>query len=965
MFSRRLSILLALTTIVVASGLAWKSHRESSRRLAASSVQERDLEIFALLDRPIELPVGERTLEKFAAELSAAMGIPVTLDEDSMRPAGWWPIDKIYVETPLPKMAAAAHLTLAFEQPDIGWTVRGGEILITTPEKLKSLPPLVATYALPQPELAEQRSDARIWAELIRSVIEPDSWDDVGGKGHCEPAGGALVVAHQPQVHRQIRALLTALKAHDEPQRSWQPVVIWPNAGNQENERALARLARPASIDCREMRLADLMRFLAFEHDVPIVLATKKLDAAGVYPDTPLSLRIDRMTLGSLLCHLLRELELTYVVRDGLVQITTPEDAEERLMTVAYPVHDLVQLRPFEGGETWWRDYDSLVALIHATVAPNSWDDVGGPAPLEAICGWLIIPQTAEVHAQIERLLSDLRNTPGSEDTPLFSSRERRQFEERVFAALERPIAGSYAGTKLKDVCDDVASQLGVPVLIFSKKLAEAGVPADATITCEFPPAPAAIQLARILEPQELAIVVRGEALGITTPEDAEGSVFPRVYDVRPLIEPGVSLPGMSEGRCLLNLVESHVTPESWDLVGGAGAVDLFRGLLVVSQSLERHGELERFLGELRRATALRNNKPAAPPANSDPAQERVLAALDREITLDHDEAPLAEVIKSLARQLEIPACVDEKRLDETKNWAVYYTTCHLPLAAARVQLERLCDLFELEWEIRHDLLTFTARGSGRLYTRVYDVRPLVAERDGLFINDLASGRRATREGIDYALLWTVKSRVSPDDWSDFRGAGNVHCLGGTLIVTQSRRVHAELTQFLAQLSNATAHRFEIDPADSAAATWPDAVIASLLASETAGTPDAERIRELSDRVSPRCYDILFLRRELPALFPSRPIFPWKDYLPGEFEEYNVLIGLIEESLRQKPRGIHDRPTITAARNILISSQTAAGHRQLREVLSKLKGYVAAHPTPPQNAAALLDELAAWLELPR
>ena len=48
------------------------------------------------------------------------------------------------------------------------------------------------------------------------------------------------------------------------------------------------------------------------------------------------------ITLRSALRLILKDLELTYVVRDEVLQITTPEDAESQLITKVYPVGDLV-----------------------------------------------------------------------------------------------------------------------------------------------------------------------------------------------------------------------------------------------------------------------------------------------------------------------------------------------------------------------------------------------------------------------------------------------------------------------------------------------------------------------------------------------------------------------------------------------------------------------------------------------
>jgi hypothetical protein len=111
--------------------------------------------------------------------------------------------------------------------------------------------------------------------------------------------------------------------------------------------------------------------------------------------------------------HLLRPLDLAWVIEDEVLQITTAEQVESRLELRVYPVRDLCEFALDEdlltqpGGRT----VDALMETIMYTVAPDVWDHVGGPgaiAPLGS-AGVLVISQTGEVHAKIEELLTQLR----------------------------------------------------------------------------------------------------------------------------------------------------------------------------------------------------------------------------------------------------------------------------------------------------------------------------------------------------------------------------------------------------------------------------------------------------------------------------------------------------------------------------------------------------------------------------
>jgi len=104
-------------------------------------------------------------------------------------------------------------------------------------------------------------------------------------------------------------------------------------------------------------------------------------------------------------------------------QVAAPPKAE--LRSVTYDVADLVvplagpqdvviaasHNEPATGADAPEADYESLIDLIETTVAPDTWECVGGPgtiAPLETNLS-LVVKQTQEVHKQIVDLLEQLR----------------------------------------------------------------------------------------------------------------------------------------------------------------------------------------------------------------------------------------------------------------------------------------------------------------------------------------------------------------------------------------------------------------------------------------------------------------------------------------------------------------------------------------------------------------------------
>lgn len=102
-------------------------------------------------------------------------------------------------------------------------------------------------------------------------------------------------------------------------------------------------LNEDTSLEFVDTPLKDVIGFLAEQHGITIVI-TKKIEDAGVMPDQPVTKNLKQISLRSALRLLLGDLNLTYMVKDEVLKITTVEDAQspENMSTKVYPVGDLV-----------------------------------------------------------------------------------------------------------------------------------------------------------------------------------------------------------------------------------------------------------------------------------------------------------------------------------------------------------------------------------------------------------------------------------------------------------------------------------------------------------------------------------------------------------------------------------------------------------------------------------------------
>ena len=95
-------------------------------------------------------------------------------------------------------------------------------------------------------------------------------------------------------------------------------------------------------LEFNESPLSEVVDFIKNAREIPIVIDQRALDDVGMGSDTPVTISLAGITLRSALKIMLKELDLTYVISDEVLKITTPEEAENELLTKVYPVADLV-----------------------------------------------------------------------------------------------------------------------------------------------------------------------------------------------------------------------------------------------------------------------------------------------------------------------------------------------------------------------------------------------------------------------------------------------------------------------------------------------------------------------------------------------------------------------------------------------------------------------------------------------
>ncbi|MGH7192098.1 MAG: hypothetical protein ACREJM_01030, partial [Candidatus Saccharimonadales bacterium] len=265
-------------------------------------------------------------------------------------------------------------------------------------------------------------------AMLLPELVEPETWQP--GNGVARAAAGTIIVRQTEDIHEEIAGLLGQIVpfyvardpnadssrdaalpplATTGPQANW-PQETEPRCAGAEADIEQA-LDGPAEFDLADVPLKDVANMLTAQYGISVQLDARALEDAGLGSETPVTRQVRDVSLRSALRLLLGEFDLTYVIRNEVMLITSKSEAENMLATKVYPVFDLVVCSGDEGHERLPLNYGSLMAIIQSIVAPDTWDDVGGPGTHKEFpnAGALVISQTMEVHEAVAQQLRALR----------------------------------------------------------------------------------------------------------------------------------------------------------------------------------------------------------------------------------------------------------------------------------------------------------------------------------------------------------------------------------------------------------------------------------------------------------------------------------------------------------------------------------------------------------------------------
>lgn len=176
-------------------------------------------------------------------------------------------------------------------------------------------------------------------------------------------------------------------------------VRIIPKA---EPSEATARIRAAMNDETRlefiETPLEEAVQQISALHDIPVFVDRRSLEEIGLTPDTPVNISLQNVSLRSALRVMLSELDLTYIVKDEILRISTIETAEQNLVVEMYVFPEALTDKS-----------DKVLAALTAAVTPQVWTLQGGPCNASVIDNVLVVSAHETVHEDVIEFLQKLQ----------------------------------------------------------------------------------------------------------------------------------------------------------------------------------------------------------------------------------------------------------------------------------------------------------------------------------------------------------------------------------------------------------------------------------------------------------------------------------------------------------------------------------------------------------------------------
>jgi hypothetical protein len=387
--------------------------------------------------------------------------------------------------------------------------------------------------------------------------------------------------------------------------------------------------------------LSQVLDSLGSKLDVQFYVDERALTEVGLDSNTAIDINLRNIKAELALELMLKQIHLVWFTKNELVHVTTREVAANELEVRIYRCRDFLEIeshppgqRGMDGGmsdgamirneiRNRHRTLNDLVKLIPRVIYPVSWDHLGGTGNIGTLPdGLLVISQTRRVHAEVQHLLQTIRmlKKRGPNGVNIYAS-PVSDIEHK----LQQHIDAFFIDAPLCEILESLGSKLDVQFYIDERALLEVGMDRNTPVNLDLKNVKAELAFQMMMKQIGLVCFAYHGLFRVTTLEAAENDLVLRVYSCEDFLDPtdrtprrrqqnqtqpklwggGSDTSALYRNKRLGNLIEviqTNIAQDSWEVVGSAGVIKNFYGMLVVVQIPSIHREVETLLSGLRKA---------------------------------------------------------------------------------------------------------------------------------------------------------------------------------------------------------------------------------------------------------------------------------------------------------------------------------------------------------------------------
>jgi hypothetical protein len=168
------------------------------------------------------------------------------------------------------------------------------------------------------------------------------------------------------------------------------------------------------TVNFNENKFDDVIDYLQTKTKQNILVDKQALKDKDIDYETPITIRLKKVSVRTLLRKILNDLGLTYVIKDESIYVTTLENAKKMTVVRTYFVGDIIgntdpRFGPIINALQKAQNAKALIALIKGTIEPDSWaggeGEGQGTITYNAATDALVVRQSAEFHYRLKASL--------------------------------------------------------------------------------------------------------------------------------------------------------------------------------------------------------------------------------------------------------------------------------------------------------------------------------------------------------------------------------------------------------------------------------------------------------------------------------------------------------------------------------------------------------------------------------